>query len=170
MWLFKKKKKPADEGNSETTSDKVASKIAGAGIKAQKLFADKMNKVFEGMTNKRIKIVLTIFCLAAGGYSLYLLGNAVFSPSQKQPSFKIEQASIPKHINKAGDETILQEATVDEETFNKIRDFKKYMDSIKIYKKAEYDSILINRPGLMDSVQMLEQIYLSQNKNELYEK
>jgi hypothetical protein len=38
------------------------------------------------------------------------------------------------------------------------------MDSLKLNRTNEYDSILQARPGLMDSVQVLEQIYLSQKQ------
>lgn len=163
MWLFKKKNNEADD-NKKTISDKVADKIAGAGIKIQKAFANKMNKLFEKMSGKRIKIVLIFFCVTAGGYSLYLLANSIFKKENKQQVFKIEQVDVPKHFDKTGDETIMPEAAIDEQTYNQIQDFKKYMDSIQIHSKKEYDSILINRPGLLDSIQMLEQIYLSQKQ------
>lgn len=163
MWLFKKKKKETDE-NKKGISDKVAGKIAGAGIKMQQLFAGKMNKLFENMNVKGIKILLIVFCVTAGGFSLYLLANSIFKKDNKQQVLKIEQVDIPKHFNKTGDDKIITEAAIDEQTYNQIQDFKMYMDSIRVHKRKEYDSIIINRPGLLDSVQMLEQIYLSQKQ------
>ena len=71
---------------------------------------------------------------------------------------------IPKHFNKTGDETVIPEATVDEQTYLQIQDFRKYMDSLKLNRANEYDSILQARPGLIDSVQALEQIYYSQKQ------
>ena len=71
---------------------------------------------------------------------------------------------IPKHFDKTGDETVMPDATVDEQTYLQIQDFRKYMDSLKLNRTNEYDSILQARPGLMDSVQVLEQIYLSQKQ------
>ena len=38
------------------------------------------------------------------------------------------------------------------------------MDSLKQNKNKQYDSILGARPGLMDSVQVLEEIYYSQKQ------
>ncbi len=160
MWLFKKKRNDAAE-NKKTISDKVAGKIAGAAIKMQQAFANKMNKLFETMNVKRIKIVLIVFCITTGGYSLYLLANSVFKKDSKQQAFKVEQVDVPKHFDKTGEEKIMPEAAIDEQTYNQIQDFKKYMDSIRIHKRKEYDSIILNRPGLLDSVQVLEQIYLS---------
>ena len=164
MWLFKKKKSELLLEEKTAMSDKVAGKIAGIGIKAQQLFAEKMNRTFMKTDFKRLKLVLIVFCITAGGYSIYLIANSVFSPERKQKAFEIQQMDIPKHFNKTGDETVMPEATIDEQTYLQIEVFRKYMDSLKLNSTNEYDSILQARPGLMDSVQVLEQIYLSQKQ------
>lgn len=164
MWLFKKKKKELQSEEKTTMSDKVAGKIAGVGIKAQQLFAEKMNRTFMKTDFKRLKLILIFFCVSAGGYSIYLIASSVFSPERKQKTFEIQQMDIPKHFDKTGDETVMPDATVDEQTYLQIQDFRKYMDSLKLNRTNEYDSILQARPGLMDSVQVLEQIYLSQKQ------
>lgn len=145
-------------------SDKVAGKIAGLGIAIQNRFATKMNKLFRKMNKRRLKIWLVFFCITCGGYSIYLLTNAIVSPSSIQPSIKIDPVNIPKHYNNTGDEMLSTDNTVDEETFLKIQAFKSYMDSLKQAKSIEYDSILAARPYLMDTVLMLEQIYYSQKQ------
>lgn len=164
MWLFKKRKKEVQSDAKTTVSDKVAGKIAGIGIKAQRLFAERMNKLFMKTDYKRLKLILIFFCITAGGYSIYLIANSVFSPERKQKTFEVQQMDIPKHFDKTGDETVMPDATVDEQTYLQIQDFRKYMDSLKLNRTKEYDSILQARPGLMDSVQVLEQIYLSQKQ------
>ncbi len=164
MWLYKAKKKDKETVNKVTVSDKVAGKIAGLTIKLQQLFAEKMNRVFMKTDFKRLKIILIIFCIGAGGYSIYLITNSVISPDRKQNSFEIQQMDVPKHFDKTGDENLIPEAYVDEETWQQVKQFRNYMDSLKQKRRNEYDSILQARPGLMDSVQMLEQIYLSQKQ------
>ena len=164
MWLYKAKQKDKETVEKVTVSDKVAGKIAGLGIKLQQLFAEKMNRVFMNTDFKRLKIILIIFCICAGGYSIYLIANSVISPDRKQNSFEVQQMDVPKHFNKTGDENLIPEAYVDEETWQQIKQFRNYMDSLKQKRRNEYDSILQARPGLMDSVQMLEQIYLSQKQ------
>lgn len=164
MWLFKKKKKELQSEEKTTMADKVAGKIAGVGIKAQRLFAERMNKLFMKTDFRRLKLILIFFCVSAGGYSIYLIANSVFSAERKQKAFEIQQMDIPRHFNKTGDEAVMPEATVDEQTYLQIQDFRKYMDSLKLNRTNEYDSILQARPGLMDSVQVLEQIYLSQKQ------
>jgi hypothetical protein len=162
MWLFKKREKNAASETKNNVSDKVAGKIARAGLKLQAVFGNKMNKLFEKMNIKRLKWLLGIFIVCAGGYSMYLLISAIVKPADT--TLKIEQVDIPRHFNKTGEETITSEAYVDEETFSNIQGFKKYMDSIKQVNGKQYDSILFTRPGLLDSVQMLEEIYHSQKK------
>lgn len=161
MWLFGKQKEKANAG---VVSDKVAGKIAGAGIALQNKFAKTMNKLFEKMNYKRLKIWLIIFCITCGGYSIYLLANAILSPTSTQHSIKIDPVNVPKHFDNGGDEMLAPENAVDEETFKNILAFKHYMDSLKQAKSNEYDSILTARPFLMDTVLMLEQIYYSQQK------
>jgi hypothetical protein len=164
MWLYKRKQKDNESDGKVTVSDKVAGKIAGLGIKLHQLFADKMNRLFMKTDFKRLKLILIFFCISAGGYSIYLIANSVFSHETNQRDFEIQQIDIPNNFNKTGDESVIPEATVDEQTYLQIQHFRKYMDSLKLNRVSEYDSILQARPGLMDSVQVLEQIYLSQKQ------
>jgi hypothetical protein len=163
MWLYKKSKKVKDVAAEETVSDKVANKIAGVGIKLQKLFAESMNKLFMKTDYKRLKLILLLFCITAGGYSVYLIVNSIVSPAKNQKGFEVQQMDVPKHFNKTGDD-IIPDAYIDEETWFQIQHFRKYIDSLKQNNAVKYDSILQSRPGLMDSVQLLEQIYLSQKQ------
>lgn len=161
MWLFRKrKKKEGDVG----VSDKVAGKIAGFGMALQNRFAATMNKLFEKMNYKRLKIWLVVFCICCGGYSIYLLVDAIMRPATNQQSIKIDPVKVPRHYNNTGDEMLTPDNAVDEETFQKIQAFKKYMDSLKLTANKQYDSILVARPYLMDTVLMLEQIYYSQKQ------
>jgi hypothetical protein len=162
MWLFKKQKKNGETANA--VADKVAGKIAKIGIVIQNKFANGMNKMFIGMNVKRLKLSLIIFCVGCGGYSIYLFTEAIVRPTSNQNTIKIEQAVVPKHFNKTGDEIIATENSVDEETFNQIQLFKHYLDSLKQNKSYLYDSIITARPLLMDTVLMLEQIYYSQKQ------
>lgn len=115
-----------------------------------------MNKRISGISGKRMKIILLAFCLFWGGLSVYFIAHAVFG--SKQPAIKVDEVRIPRHINKSGDEEI--ESRVDGDIYQKIQAYKKYMDST-------HQEI---RFGLLDSMNVLEQIYLSQQKKEANEK
>lgn len=164
MWLYRRKQKDKETSDKVTASDKVAEKIAVAGIKLQQLIAERMNRIFMKTDFKRLKIILILFCICAGGYSIYLVANSILSPEKRQKGFEIQEMDVPRHFDKTGDENLIPEAYVDEETYQHVKQFMNYMDSLKQKRRNEYDSILQARPGLMDSVQMLEQIYLSQQQ------
>jgi hypothetical protein len=163
MWLFKKNKNKEGSNVNPSISDKVAENIASAGIRLQKKFSDGMNKIFKNMNNRNLKAFLILFCLCAGGYSIYLAASAITGSEKTQKNLTIDQVDVPKHFDKTGDE-VIPEAYVDEETFYKMQDFKNYMDSMKQNKSKQYDSIMQARPGLMDSVQLLEEVYYSQKQ------
>ena len=164
MWPFKKRSIKNRETPTGTVTDKVAGKIAGYCQKLQNMFANKMNKMIGSMNTKRLKVTLVVFCICCGGYSIYLITNAITSSSEKQSKFKVEQMDVPQHFDKTGDEIISSENYVEEETFQKIQQFKNYMDSLKRKNSYQYDSIMNARPLLMDSVLLLEQIYHSQKQ------
>lgn len=163
MWLFREKKTRIIDDGRESISDKVAGKIAGICMRFQKSFAMRMNKSVGAMSGKRLKVILVFFCLLTGGYSLYLVVNALTAPA-KGAAFKIDQVKVPEHFDKTGNEMITPETYVDKYTFGEIQIFKKSMDSLRAANPSLYDSIMTARPFLMDSVLALEQLYYSQNQ------
>ena len=165
MWFFKKRtlrQAQGDKQNKSPLQDKVAGKIAGFMVKVQTKFADVMNRNFSGISRRRMKIFLFLFCLGSGGLSIYYIVNAVFNNDKRQMPFKIDHVDVPRHYDKTGDELTQPQVFVDEETMQNIKAFKKYMDSLKTTARKQYDSIVLIRPGLMDSITMLEEVYYSQ--------
>jgi hypothetical protein len=137
-------------------TDKVAGKIAGWIIKCQTKVSDFMNKRLSKLSIKRTKVLLVVFCLFWGGLSIYFIVYAVLN--KKPHTLKVDPLNLPQHF--INDENSEREDRVGTDTYKKIQEYKKYMDSI-------HQTI---RPGLLDSMNMLEQIYLSQQKKEAYEK
>ncbi len=115
-----------------------------------------MNRLFNSLSPKGRRNVLVVFCLLWGGLSGYYLFTAILKPGQS--SLKVESIYIPRHINQSGNEEI--DYQVDQETYQKAQEYRKYMDST--HQQIEQ--------GLLDSINMLEQIYLSQTNKEAYEK
>lgn len=64
------------------------------------------------------------------------------------------------------DEKIRATSIVAKEEYEKIQRFRQYMDSLERSPSGKklYNSILINRPGLLDSIILIENIYQSQIK------
>jgi hypothetical protein len=152
----------------DAASDELAGKISGAIQKLQRAFARRTNKIFGNMPSTRFKATVIVFLLLCGGYSLYLVAAAI--TKHPQSSLKIEAIQRPKSIEQTGSETTEGNNYVSEALFNKLQAFKRYMDSLKTKNLQAHDSILYERPMLMDSVRLLEGLYYSQKQNEEHEK
>ncbi|HMU47877.1 MAG TPA: hypothetical protein PKC72_16010 [Chitinophagaceae bacterium] len=161
--LFGKKK---NKQTSHAVKEKAAKGIANILLKTQSKFADVMYNQTKNIPSKKMKILLIVFCLLGGGFSLYLTLEAVLKPDRKQPAFKIEPVSVPKHYDQSGDEELRSDQYIDNETYQQIQAFEQYMDSLQrtLTGAQTRDSILQARPGLMDSVRMLKEIYNYQQK------
>lgn len=149
-------------------TDKAASKIVLVFTWLQHRFARRMNKMIGTMNPKRLTLTLILFALLCGGFSIYLIVNSV--TRKPATNLHVEQVAVSKHFNRTGDEKTIGDAYVDVQTFQNITAFKRYMDSLKTFRRGRYDSILVIRPHLMDSVATLEQIYNGQKQNNEYEK
>ena len=120
-----------------------------------------MNKGFSKLSLTRRKIAVFFFCLIGGGLSIYYICEAVIGVQKKTPVEQIGKFEFPKNYHDRETEAA-SDLLVDEETWNKLQIFKQYMDSLKKFNNSEYQYILLTRPGLMDSINTLEQIYYSQ--------
>ncbi|MFT3981207.1 MAG: hypothetical protein QM687_12100 [Ferruginibacter sp.] len=161
--LFRKRK---DMGNEQPLKEKAAKGIARFLLSIQSKFADVMNAGTKHIPLKKMKMLLVAFCLFSGGFSIYLVANAILKPDEKQPAFKVDQMNVPKYYDRNGDEYLQLDQYVGKETFQRIESFEQYMDSLRLSEPGRkiHDSILIARPGLLDSIKMLKEIYHSQLK------
>lgn len=157
--LFKKQISKSE--NENPIHDKIAGSIAGYMTKAQTKFARVMNKGFSGVSTKNMKVVLVLFCFISGGLSLYLVGKGLFK-KEKEITINLDKVHTPKYYDRAGDEMVPSGTYIDEETWSKVQLFRNYMDSLKTDASKNYDSIVSERPGLMDSIAAIEDIYYSQ--------
>lgn len=147
MMFWKRKRKDQKESPLQ---DKMARKIAGGFVFVQTKFSEIMNKRFAGMPVQRMKTFLVVFCFFSGGLSLYFLVSALVS--KPKPAFRIDQVKVPQHFDRSGDEVM--EGQMPEDIYQEMQAYRHYMDSIG-------EPI---RPGLQDSMRLLEEIYLQQQK------
>lgn len=128
------------------SKEKLALKIAGFLIRVQHGFACGMEKIFSRLAVKKIKILLLAFSVLTGGLSLYFIVDALRLP-QKNLTIKPDAIYVP-----------LQP---DDLKWNSINNFKNYIDSLRVHAPPKYESIMQERPGLMDSIITLEEMYYS---------
>lgn len=124
------------------TKDKVAQKIAGGILHFQNAFSNRMNKL------KCLKLILICFCVVSGSLSIYFLVDAIVT--KPKPKIKIDHIRTPQPMYESSEE--LYDERIPNEIYYGIREYRRYMDSIG-------EAI---RPGLADSIRILEEMYLQQ--------
>jgi len=130
--------------------DQLAKKIAGGFVRVQTQFSELMNRRFANMPARRLKVFLVAFCVFSGGLSLYFFVSAIVA--QPRPGFTIDPIEVPEHFDRSGDEVMENE--MPEDVYRDIQQYRYYMDSIG-------EPI---RPGLEDSMRILEELYWHQQK------
>ncbi|SDW13656.1 hypothetical protein SAMN05444410_101318 [Hydrobacter penzbergensis] len=161
--LFRKRKTKGS-GKRNVAQERVASSIVSACIRLQQRWANFMQRHTERLSRNGKLILLSLFCLTAGSISIYFIANSLLS--RKASSFTVAPLTKPPYANKSGDENTKAFVIISKAEYEKIQRFRFYMDSLarSPSSKKVHDSILTNRPGLMDSILLLETIYQSQNK------
>lgn len=161
--LFRKKKtKSAVKEN--VAQERLANNIVSACIRLQQWWATFMQRYTERLSHNGKLIALSLFCLIAWSLNIYLIANSIMS--RKASSFTVTPLIKSPYTDKSGDENTKTFEIVSKAEYEKIQRFRHYMDSLARCPSGKklYDSILIYRPGLMDSILLLETIYQSQNK------
>ncbi|HLP37770.1 hypothetical protein [Lacibacter sp.] len=143
-------------------TDRMASVIAGSIKRMQEQFVKLMTALFQKIGTRLSKIVFVAVLTATGSYSLYLTGIAFLQPNKSIQLSKPSSIQQPENIKQNESKTVMPLTSVDTITAEKLQAFLLYFDSIKTNQPTQYDSILQSRPGLIDSVRMLTQLYYSQ--------
>lgn len=115
-----------------------------------------------GRTNqfsRRTWVTLLILFVLSGGVCCIYIAASSFRYGDKR-TLSITPINKPKHVIKMGEATVIS-TKLPEKEYNRIKQFRLYMDSLARSPggKEIYDSIIANRPGLMDSVRFIENYY-----------
>lgn len=140
----------------------ITSKISQLIEQKQRRWAEYLEEKTNGWSRKKLKLVLLVFCVIQGGACTYILLDVFSTPSFKN---NVEQISIPAHVIQR--DTLFpdqQEVIISQKEYQRFKGFKAYMDSLQHDPQGKhiYDSIQRNRPGLLDSLSLLESIYQQQ--------
>jgi len=127
-------------------------------------FAGYLSAKSENVPKKSGQFYLFVFCLVFGGTSIYIAIRGIESPSSK---IAIQNISVPVYTMAADSSKMLPSLPLlTEQQYQRIVNFKIFMDSLQSSAagKVLYDSIVSARPGLMDSIRLVEQLYKNQTK------
>jgi hypothetical protein len=152
--MFHHRKKRSVEKAGSLLGTRLASQI----VKWQRRAAGRLNERMASLPLPKLKFWLLVFCLFACSYSAYLILRGMSARGGATPALHIDQTSLPKHWNQAGD-LRTGDYGLDAGLPEQLRSFKNYIDSLARDDRKAYDSMLLQRPGLMDTVRALEEIY-----------
>jgi hypothetical protein len=127
--------------------DKAASGIANSILKSQRWFASNLERLTKKWKQKQQWIFLYVVCLLFGGLSIAAVVNA-FKVSADSKVIIPKSIAVPKNIYQ-GDNPFL----ITEKEFQQVQEYKR-----------KHPSLIKERPGLWDSLTLIEQSYYSQKK------
>jgi hypothetical protein len=133
--------------NKETITDKAANGLANGILKSQTGFTKFMHSITKNWKGRQQWIFLCAVCLCFGGLSIIALVN----PFRIQDN---DNAIIPKSI--AVPKNIHEQKNGFSITENELKKVQEY--------KAGHPNLQKERPGLFDSLSLIEEVYYSQKK------
>jgi len=145
--------------SKEQSKPNVLSKGMQAGYKhLQGSWANWMMKSTEKFSRRTWVVLLILFVLSTSAYSVYLTASAI--TGKAEISITVTPIKKPRYTTETG-KTDQETVEVSEAEYRRIKRFRIYMDSLARSPSGKilYDSISSHRPGLMDSLQLIEQLY-----------
>jgi len=160
-FLFRKKNKTEASGPDQI-HDRVIRQMVNTCLRLQTRWARWMGRRTEHLSRRTLLLLLLVFIALAGGYSICLIWQS-FSGNQAS-AFSVTPIITPGRVLQTGDAASQKEMIVSKTDYQRIIRFRGYMDSLTRSPagKAVYDSILLSRPGLLDSIRLIEKIHQSQ--------
>jgi len=133
--------------NKEALTDKAANGIAKGILKSQNGFANYMQSLSKNWKGKQQWIFLYFVCLFFGGLSIVAIVNP-FRVKDTSRSIIPKSIAVPKsfHQQRNG-------FTITENEFQQVQEYK-----------AKHPNLQQERPGLFDSLSLIEDVYYSQKK------
>ena len=133
--------------NQPKLSEKAAAGIANGILKFQNWFTEKMQSLTKNWEQKERWIFLYIVCLVFGGLSIV----AIIHPFR---STAIKENILPKPISSTMNVEIKGRGfLITKEEFLKVQEYK-----------LQHPDLMRKMPGLYDSLNLIEQMYYSQQK------
>ncbi|MES1216910.1 MAG: hypothetical protein ABUT20_15450 [Bacteroidota bacterium] len=135
----------------------MAGKIAEALLRVQQSFGKLMNHFASRCSPLQLKIRLIVLCIGMTGFSIVVTWNSL-KRGKLQPALPIMHLRIMKPAAANNISPVI----VSTESYKRLLEFDHWLDSLRAHDRRSYDSINRVRPGLSDSIEILEKIYVSQ--------
>lgn len=139
-------------------------RVAGKVIQIQEKWASYLQEKTARLAPNTLRYLVALFFISFTCISGYIIISSV---KRKAPALSITPIRLPHTISNPQRETSRSSIIVTDNDYERLKRFREYMDSLHKTPPAKhvYDSILLNRSGLLDSIQQLEHLYhLQQSK------
>ena len=138
-----------NDANGESITDKASEKVQ----QTKGFIADYLNERVNKLSTTHKRFSLLMFGFLMGAICLSQVIDSIRSEDNRT-SFSIDKITLPKDIH---------HDQYRKERFEKVLRVKAFLDSLKKSRtgRGVYDSLLIARPGLVDSLNLFIQNYQS---------
>lgn len=145
--------------------DKLARTWVDRSIKLQHKASSFLQGKSEKLSLNTKRLVVIAFCLISFSSSVYLVAKSFHG--NNTVNLSIAAIKVPKQVVQNEDALVTLSNGVSKNEIEKIKKFRVYIDSLATSNSGRrmYDSIRKYRPGLMDSLTIIENIYNSQSPN-----
>jgi hypothetical protein len=133
--------------SKEEITDKAASGIAKGILKSQNGFANYMQSLSKNWMSKQQWIFLYLVCLIFGGLSIIAIVDP-FRVKDTNSSLIPKSIAVPKSIHQKRNGF-----AITENEFQQVQEYK-----------TKHPNLQKERPGLFDSLSLIEEVYYSQKK------
>lgn len=162
--LFKDKESKQAEANPAL--ERLRVKINALLKKLAAYLLEKTNQI-----SAKIKLVmLVVFIIASASLSIYVIAASIINT--RVEALSVPQIVIPKYNITTEEQRRAAQRLIIQQDYKRIYDLKHYIDSLHqtIAGKHAYDSLNRLRPGLIDTLKLLENIYSNQQKEILWKR
>lgn len=127
---------------------------------AKRRLADKLQSRTNGYTRRKKIILLAALVMVLSSYNIWLISRSLFSPRTTQGNLKsiLRPVKIPPTQNIVEAE----QPGISKESYEQLMSYKNLLDSLEKIGDPEYLKIRGTRPGLIDSLNLLQQLYQMQ--------
>lgn len=126
----------------------------------QRRLAAYLQQQWEPLPPRRKKITVLLYCVAVSAVCLAIIAGGLSGHSARSGLFR--PVTVPGHpATLAPPGGAVPKDQIDTVVANQVRGFRHYLDGLQHSPagKAMYDSLLLARPGLFDSLRQVEKIY-----------
>ena len=157
IMLLLKKYAQNNRGSIPGTPNKIFSKWENL----KKRFACYLQQQSESLSVNSKKISLALFCFLFGGTSTYII---IHSVSIKEKTVSVQNISRLPRPYPNEEIGIQPDSIITKMEYERIQQFKNYLIHLRDDStgRTKFDSIMIARPRLLDSIRIIEKMYLSQ--------